>query len=240
MIETTTRQRALSRQVDWFRKWTFQKKLIIPVILSAVSLACVGSAVAQDGNDKSDPKASSESVNAKLSDTALGIKLKEAAALGRGHRKFKTVKKQYTQQIKYWRSADATALESKGRSDSGRILGQRFLTQSINARWMEKSFEGFAVLGYDNPTDEFVLTWKSTLHTDIFIARGKNVGKGKEITLLGDYRDPISGETQKIKIIFKLINKKGETLITAFDVTNPDNEYKFLEVKSKRFIRAAA
>ncbi len=57
---------------------------------------------------------------------------------------------------------------------------------------------------------------------------------------MGDYRDPVTGDTQKIKIVFKVLNKKGETLITAFDVTAPENEFKFLEVKSKRMRRAAA
>lgn len=203
-------------------------------VLLAVSVHFVGSVFSQEPETPAPENAS------KLSDTALRIALKEAAALGTGHRKLKTIKKQYELKIKYWRRAGAEPLESKGRSDTDRILGARFMTQTIDARWNDQTFEGFAIVGYDNPTDEYVLSWQSTLHTDIFVARGKSASKGKVITFFGDYRDPISGKISKIKVTMKVVNKKGETLITVYDVTSSESGFKFLEIKSKRLIRAAA
>lgn len=211
------------------------RTLRMPVMFSVVAALCMVPAVAQDDKDPSEPQDPP-----KLSDADLKNALKQAASLGKGHSRLKTIRKQYTQEIKYWRSADAAPLESKGKSETKRILIQRFLTQTIDAHWMEQAFEGLAMVGFDNPTGEYILTWQSSLHTDIFIARGKAPEKGKEITFFGDYRDPVSGDTQKLKVVLKILNKKGETLITAFDVTSPENEFKFLEVQSKRLLRAAA
>ena len=58
--------------------------------------------------------------------------------------------------------------------------------------------------------------------------------------MLESYAEPLAGKLRKIKITFVILNKKGETLLTVYDVTSPEQEFKFLEVNSTRRIITAA
>ena len=175
-----------------------------------------------------------------LSDADLLEALKQAARTGKYHQNLKTIRADYQQTFKWWRSADAEPHESKSRSRTERILEGRFLTQKVRGTWLGFGFEGVATLGYDNAKQEYVMTWMDTLSTQIMFSRGTCNDAGKVITLHGEYYDPITEKNRKVKTVLKILNKKGETLLEMYDVTSSDDGYKFLEVNSIRRVSKAA
>ena len=175
-----------------------------------------------------------------LSDADLVEALKKAARIGDYHKNLKTIRADYQQTFKWWRSADAEPHESKSRSNTEWILDSRFITQEVRGTWLGFGFEGLATLGYDNGKQEYVMTWMDTLSTRIMLSRGTCNDAGNVITLFGEYYDPIARNTRKVKTVLKILNKKGETLLEMYDVTASDDGFKFLEVNSIRRVRKAA
>ena len=176
----------------------------------------------------------------KLSDPELLEAMKKAARAGDYHENLKTIRGDYQQTFKWWRSAGTEPHESTSRSSTDRILNGRFLTQKARGTWLESGFEGLATIGYDNGTQEYVLTWMDTLSTRMLVSRGTCNDAGNVLTLRGEYFDPIAENTRKVKIILEILNRKGETLLEVYDVTSGDPGFKFLEVNSTRRGRNAA
>ena len=204
------------------------RRLLCGSVLGAVTIFLSSQVVSLAGNPS------------ELSDTDLLEALKKAARTGEDHKNLKTIRADYEQTFKWWRSADAEPHESKSRSSTDRILEGRFVTQKVRGTWLDYGFEGLATMGYDNGTREYVLTWMDTLSTRIMLSRGTRNDAGDVFTLHGEYYDPIAGEARKVKIILKILNKKGETLLEVYDVTLSDPGFKFLEVNSTRRVRKAA
>ena len=175
-----------------------------------------------------------------LSDADLLEALKKGARAGEYHKKLKTIRADYEQTFKWWRSADAEPHASTSRSTTDRILEGRFVTQNVRGTWLGSGFEGLATMGYDNGTQEYVMTWMDTLSTRIMLSRGTCNDAGDVFTLRGEYYDPIAGAVRKVKIILKILNTKGETLLEMYDITSSDSGFKFLEVNSTRRVRRAA
>ena len=175
-----------------------------------------------------------------MSDQELLEAMKDYAKVGKTHRALTRIKPRNQQTIKWWPSPGAQPRESESRSDSQWILGGRFLTQTIKGDWLGIKFEIYAVLGYDNATEEYQLVWMSDQGTHMAFTHGKADSSGDTITLRGELYDPIDEKTRKVRIVFQILNKKGDTLLTVYDESSPDREFKFLEVNSTRFIARGA
>lgn len=175
-----------------------------------------------------------------LSEGEMLEAVKKSAVIGPYHRNLKSIKQSYEQAIKWWPSPDAKPHESTGRSETKWILGKRFLTQKVDGKWLGPSFKGFGILGYDNASKQYEMAWMDSLSTHILICKGTCDDSGKIITMHGDYLDPITGQPKKIRTVLQILNRKGESLLEMFDETSPSREFKFLEIKSKRFVATAA
>ena len=175
-----------------------------------------------------------------ISDEDLREAMKQYANVGKGHRNLKNVKPRNAQKIKWWSAADSAPRESESRSEGDWILDSRFLTQTIKGDWLGISFEAYAILGYDNATEEYQLVWMTDRSTRMVFSHGKCDSSGQVITLHGEYYDPIAEKTRQIKTVLKILDKKGNMLFTLFDVTLPDEEFKVLEVESTKWVARGA
>ena len=175
-----------------------------------------------------------------MSDQELLEAVKGYSKVGKMHRALTKIKPRNQQIIKWWPSPGAQPRESESRSDSQWILGSRFLTQTIRGDWLGIKFETYAILGYDNATQEYQLVWMSDQGTHMAFSHGKADSTGQTLTFHGEIYDPIDEKTKNVKIVFQILNKKGDTLFTVYDVSSPDREFKFLEVESTRFIARGA
>ena len=175
-----------------------------------------------------------------ISDQDLVDALKKYANVGKGHSNLKRVKPKNQQKIKWWSAPGAEPRESEAKSAGTWLLGNRFMKQTIKGKWLGTSFEGQAILGYDNATEEYQMIWMSDLGTGMVFSRGKCDSTGQIFTLHGEYYDPIEERTRKVKMVMQILGKKGNILFNMFDVTSPDDEFKFLEVESSKWVPRGA
>lgn len=166
--------------------------------------------------------------------------VEQAARVTDFHKKLKPIRGKYTQTIKWWSSPTAEPVESTSRSDTEWILGGRFLKQEFQGKWMEMPFKAVAILGYDRGAKEYTSVWMDTLGTKILFNRGTCDEKRTAITMHGEYINAVTGETVKAKSIMQMPNKKGELKIEVFRTGSDGQEFKCLEVVTKRLRQLGA
>ncbi|MFQ5591910.1 MAG: DUF1579 family protein [Phycisphaerae bacterium] len=174
------------------------------------------------------------------SDAELREAVKQAARPGKFHKKIKHIRGQYVHEIKWWSAPNATPKESDGRGDTEWALGGRFMVQNIEAKWLDTSFEAMLILGYDNTRQEYTSVWMDSLGTDMLISKGKIGESGETITSLGEYIDVTTGETVKVRSVFLLPARNRDMKLEMFRPDANGQEYKFMEVVTKRRVLRGA
>ncbi len=92
-----------------------------------------------------------------------------------------------------WFQPGAAPVKSEGSSSRKMILGGRFLMNEHKGSVAGWPFEGLGILGYDNVSQNFDLTWRSTMETDVTIATGNYDEKTKTIDLKGVMNEAVNG-----------------------------------------------
>ena len=174
--------------------------------------------------------------DAGLSDDELRRAVEQAASLSKYHKNLKSIRGKYEQTIQWWAAPGAEPKESTCLADTEWILGGRFMMQTFEGKWLDKSFEAIGILGYDKGAGQYNSVWMDTLGTKMLLSKGTLDDSGKAITMHGEYVDPVSGQTVKTRMIMQMPDRKGETSFEMYRTTSDGTEYKFLDLISKRKI----
>jgi len=74
-------------------------------------------------------------------------------------------------------------------------LGGRYVAGNYKAMVMGMEFEGWALNGYDNVTNQFVSVWVDNMSTAPMVMTGKYDTATKTFTYAGEMADPVSPKT---------------------------------------------
>jgi hypothetical protein len=126
-----------------------------------------------------------------------------------------------------------TGPETKGTTEGRLILGDRFVEFQQKGEFMGKLHEGRGVLGYDNVKKKYVTVWMENMGTGILSAEGDYDPAKKQLTLVGEYADPISGG--KVKMGYRWIwsfPSDTQMVFEMFEVPPPSmgKEYKAVTI----------
>lgn len=182
------------------------------------------------------PFAAGQDEKAKNTQELVNAKV-ESAALTEYHRWFRDLRGKWNYKVQWWLTPDSQPEEFRGRSEFNWILGSRFMVEEYSDQREGVRLEGRAMFGYDKGLQKFTMMRVDTLHTAMLTATGAPGQDDKVITLFGDYVDPNSHETVKVKYILKIDRK--EPLFQMY-VTPPDGEeYKSVDIRYYKKRRAA-
>lgn len=95
------------------------------------------------------------------------------------------------------------AMETKGTAETKSILGDRFVQTAFTGSFMDKPFNGFGTVGYDNISKKIVGTWIDTMSTGIMRSEGTPDASGKTVTSNAVSSDPMTGKICKSRIVEK-------------------------------------
>lgn len=120
--------------------------------------------------------------------------------------------------------------ESKGSVEYKSILGGRFVVghsaskmkmPGPDGKMVEREFEGFMVLGYDNVLKQYQSIWCDSMGTGIYMSQGTADAAGK-VTLEGTMKDALTpaGRPFKMTIAHEGPDKSVTELWDAFDGKN--------------------
>jgi hypothetical protein len=113
-------------------------------------------------------------------------------APGEGHKIFARMAGKWRGTLRVWNSAqpDAQPMESATESESRLVLGGRFVVEEATGTVMRMPMHRMSVLGYDNLTQQYTLTFYSSLETATNSASGVANAENNAITLRGEFDEP--------------------------------------------------
>ncbi len=153
----------------------------------------------------------------------------KAGAPGEHHKVLEPLAGEWTTAGTFSPAPGAPTTESKGTCKRKSILGGRFIQEEFKGDFLGMPMEGIGFMGYDNLKKKYVNSWMDTMSSPIMISLGTMDDSKKEITLVGEYDDPLTGKVKKNRSIFK-IDSKDKNTWTMFD-TGPDGkEFKSMEI----------
>ena len=130
-----------------------------------------------------------------------------------------------------WMDPSQPPVTSDGTSTKTMILGGRYLEDETHGEAMGKPFDGYGVTGYDNTGGEFVGTWIDSMTTSIAVAKGER--DGDTLTMHGEYVDPMSKQTMKVRAVTRVVNKNYH--VFEYFMTMPGApEFKSMVIEYRR------
>jgi hypothetical protein len=157
----------------------------------------------------------------------------KAMTPGKHHKQLAQFAGTFEYTSKMWTAPGAPPMESKGTSEATMVMGGRYLQDHVKGNFAGMLFEGMALTGYDNLTEEFVFAWVDNMGTGIMRATGQPSKDGKSITFEGMQMVPEAGQEVPYKQIVTLVDERHHTM--EWYMPSMDGEmYKMMELTYTR------
>lgn len=155
------------------------------------------------------------------------------SALNENHEHLKNFVGEWEVSTKGWWYPGAEPAASQGTSKGEMIMGGRFLKMHFIGTMFGQPFEGLQIIGYDNLKKKYVTFWIDNTSTAFFLMSGTRDKEKNVTTEAGEWPDPISGGTIKVRDVTEL-NSEDEFKYEMY-MTGPDGkEFKTVEYIAKR------
>lgn len=149
-------------------------------------------------------------------------------AVNQNHLYFKNFVGTWDVKSTMWMMPGAPPAVSQNTSEAELILDGRFLTMKIKGVMMGQPFEGLQILGYDNLQKKYITFWIDNTSTAFYMTTGVRDSVTKIVTETGDWPDPMSGGTIKVRATTKMTN--ADEFVYEMFMMGPDGkEFKTLE-----------
>ncbi len=130
-----------------------------------------------------------------------------------------------------WMAPGQPPMESEGKSTKTMIMGGRYLREKVKGSMMGNTFQGVGVTAFDNTAGEFINTWFDDMSTSIAVARGQR--DGDTLTMHGEYLDPMSKQTMKVRYVTRKVD--ADHHVFQYFMTMPgEPEFKSMEIAYSR------
>lgn len=126
---------------------------------------------------------------------AMDPKVMEAMQPGPEHQQLAKLVGTWNVACSMWMKPDAEATQSKGTCVFRHILDRRFVQGDFSGSFMDKPFNGLAIIGYDRAAKRYVSTWCDSMATSFVCLKGTSSDNGRTITYAGDMVCPQQGPT---------------------------------------------
>lgn len=140
---------------------------------------------------------------------------------------------EWNQTSKMWMKPGAPPMESSSTATSKMMMGGRYLKTLHKGAFMGMPFEGISLLGYNNLRKKFSSLWIDNMGTGMAISHGE-LDKSKKVrTDIGDWDEPLSGGTQKIKMVTTIVDSNKFTF-DMYSILPDGKEFKSMSMTCVR------
>lgn len=137
---------------------------------------------------------------------------------------------EWREEISYWPSEKADVIVNEGKCTIEMIMGGRYLRSSHRGEFSGMPFEGTGTIGYDNITKTFASTWIDNMGTGTMFSKGILDPRTRNLVLIGDQMDPISGKTHKLREVYSKANDNEWTL-DMYTTPASGKEYRSMSIR---------
>jgi hypothetical protein len=122
-----------------------------------------------------------------------------------------------------------------GSMESAWLLGGRYLQSVHKGQFFGMPFEGRAIDGYDNATNEYFSTWIDNMGTGVLVFRGKCDDPCRVLTETAEGFDPMAGKVMKTKEVTTFVDPDTYRFEMYMMAAAPDGkDLKVMELTAKR------
>ncbi len=161
-------------------------------------------------------------------EAALMAAYMAAATPGAEHGRLASMTGKYTVTLKHWANPSAEPQLSTASVERKMILGGRYMVEKYDGQMMDQPFEGMGMTAYDNVEQQYVSTWMDTMGTGIIRMTGNFDADGKVLTMWGEYVDPYTKKSTKMKSI-TTFESGTEEVSEMYMIGDDGNEWKMME-----------
>ncbi len=154
-------------------------------------------------------------------------------APNKNHEMFKKYVGEWIVTTTAWMQPGAEPVVSQNSAKIEVIMGGRFMKMDFTGAMFGQPFEGLQIVGYDNTQEKFVTFWIDSLSTAFYLQTGTLDETGKVLNETGEWLDPMTGGTIKVRAKTELIN--DNEIHYEMYMTGPDGkEFKSLDNRMTR------
>jgi hypothetical protein len=154
---------------------------------------------------------------------------------GEHHKRLDTFAGKWKVSGKSWFEPGKPPVEFAGSMESAWLLGGRYLQSVHKSQFFGMPFEGRAIDGYDNATNEYFSTWIDNMGTGVMVFRGKCDDPCKVLTETAEGFDPMSGKVMKSKEVTTFLDPDSYRFEMYMVAAAPDGkDVKVMELTAKR------
>jgi hypothetical protein len=162
-----------------------RRKLFVPL---ALVLVC--SSVLAD-----DPKPKTMSAEEKAGMEAM----MKAMTPGENHKMLDGMVGTFDAKVTMWMQPGADPMVSTGKSEANWVLGNRYIEEKFNGKFMGMPFSGIGYTGYDNVKKQFWSTWVDNMSTGVMMSTGATADSGKSWKFSATMPDPMTGKDAPVE-----------------------------------------
>lgn len=188
--------------------------------LGALLVAVVFSAQAALCQETEKPQAGQEAMEAAWM---------KAGTPGEFHKHLEAMQGSWNVDGKSWTEWSPEPMTWTGTATKSMIMGGRFLREEIESEMMGRSFNGLGFMGYDNLAGKYWYFWVDDMSTGAMTSEGECDKSGATFTIVGDYLDPMTGQSQKAKTVIKVLDQ-NKHLFEMYMVGPEGEESKSMEI----------
>lgn len=149
-------------------------------------------------------------------------------ATNANHQYFKNFVGTWDVKSTMWVMPGAPPTVSQNTSEAKLILDGRFLMMKIEGAMMGQPFEALQIVGYDNLQKKYITFWIDNTSTAFYLTSGVRDSVANILTETGEWPEPMSGGTIKVRYLTKMIN--ADEFVYEMFMMGPDGkEFKTLE-----------
>ncbi|HEX2694489.1 MAG TPA: DUF1579 domain-containing protein [Acidobacteriota bacterium] len=150
----------------------------------------------------------------------------KAGAVTANHEFFKSYVGAWDVETTMWTLPGKPPTKSKNTFDASLILGGRFIKMTFQGTMMGMPFEGLQIIGFDNIQGKYITLWIDNTSTSFFQTSGTR--DGNTISETGEWLDPVTGVTSKVRALTKWIGP-DEVVYETYMVLPDGKEFKNME-----------
>gem|GEM_PF-321334 len=171
-------------------------------VFALLSVLFAGFLLAQDKKEAKPGKGAPA-----ISEEEMTKRWMAAATPGAAHKALDSQAGEWDLTTKAWMPGVDAPTESKGKSSTKWILGDRFLQSDVTGEMMGMPMTGLGITGYDNFKKKYVTFWIDSLGTAMYTAEGTFDAAGKVFTYHGKMDEPATGEKDKpVKFVHRVLS----------------------------------
>jgi hypothetical protein len=136
--------------------------------------------------------------------------------------------------VKTWMAPGAPANESAGTATISMLLDGRIKHEDFHTDMGGMSFDGFGMIGFDNFTRKFWMTWADNMSTALMVMQGELSSDGKTLTFTGKINKSVQNQKDvPITCAYKYISDSHH-VFESWEYTGTPQEFKTLEIQYTR------